>query len=114
EGLDLVLDVDVQGAVQIRSAVPQAVTVFIVPPSYGDLEARLRGRHPGNGDVVAPRLRTAVEELRLFREYRYVIVNHDLESSVQELKAIIEASRCRTFVRQAAVEAILSTFKKES
>jgi guanylate kinase len=114
DGLDLVLDVDVQGAVQIRSALPQAVTVFIVPPSYADLEARLQGRHPGNGDVIGPRLRAAVEELRLFREYRYAIVNHDLEVSVLELKAIIQASRCRTSVRQAAVEAVLSTFKKES
>jgi guanylate kinase len=109
-GVDLVQDVDVQGADQIRERLAEAVSVIIVPPSFGDLEARLRGRHPGDEALLAPRLSAALRELRQFGRYDYAIINTDLEHSVLELKSIILAARCRSRLRAPAVEAILETF----
>ena len=110
-GVDLLLDLDVQGAAQVREAFPDAVTVFILPPSYPALERRLRGRGPDDeAQLPAPAARPRGEELRLYREYDYAIVNDDLDGSVEDLKAVIRAARCRTSRVEPLAQRILGTF----
>ena len=111
DGVDLLLDLDVQGAAQVRLKFPDAVTVFLLPPSYEDLERRLRGRAQDDEESVRRRLETAREELGLYREYDYAIVNEDLDECVLALKCIIRAARCRTSRMDEAAGRILRTFE---
>jgi guanylate kinase len=111
EGVDLLLDVDVQGADQVRQKFDDAVTVFVIPPSYTDLERRLRGRGPDDEASFKRRLAVAGEEMSHFRKYQYAIVNVDLEASVEALKTVIRASRLRTSRVAETAEKILSTFQ---
>jgi guanylate kinase len=110
EGVDLLLDLDVQGAAQVRRAFTDAVTVFILPPSYRDLERRLRGRGGVDDETFARRLKAAGEELALYREYEYAIINDDLDKSVVTLEAVIRAARCRTSRVEPLARTILGTF----
>jgi guanylate kinase len=116
DGVDLLLDLDVQGAAQVRKAFPDAVSVFILPPSYTDLERRLRGRGAENEGNFRRRLQAAGEELTLYRRYDYAIINDDLDRSVENLKAIIRAARCRTSRVEPLAQRIVGTFppSKES
>lgn len=116
DGVDLLLDLDVQGAAQVRKGFPDAVSVFILPPSYTDLERRLRGRGAENEGNFRRRLQAAGEELSLYRQYDYAIINDDLDRSVENLKAIIRAARCRTSRVEPLAQRILGTFppSKES
>jgi len=110
EGVDLLLDLDVQGAAQVRVKFPDAVTAFILPPSRGALAERLRGRGSDRGASFARRLAAAAEETSLYREYQYVIINDDLDRSVLNLKSILRAARCRTARLDPQAQAILATF----
>ena len=107
DGVDLLLDLDVQGAAQVRLKFADAVSVFILPPSYDDLERRLRARGEGTAER---RLAAAAVELQLYREYDYAIINDDLERAVESLKAVIRAARCRTRLVEPAAQRILGTF----
>ncbi len=108
EGLDLILDLDVQGAAQVRMELPDAVTIFVLPPSYEALEQRLRTR--GADEDLSRRLQAAGEELSLYETYDYLVVNDDLDARVEDLRAIIRAARCRTTRAAAEAREILSTF----
>jgi guanylate kinase len=110
DGVDLLLDLDVQGAEKIRAKFFDAVSVFILPPSFGDLERRLRSRGPSDEAAYARRLQVAAEELQMFPKYDYAIINDDLDESVESLKAIIRAARSRTSRVEPAARKILSTF----
>jgi guanylate kinase len=88
-GRDLLLEIDWQGAQQIRARLPEAVDVFILPPSRAALEQRLRGRGTDDATVIARRLRDSVTELSHWREFRYVIVNDDLKTALDELTRIV-------------------------
>jgi guanylate kinase len=116
DGVDLLLDLDVQGAAQVRRAFADAVTVFILPPSYTDLERRLRGRGAENEGNFRRRLQAAGEELTRYRQYDYSIINDDLDRSVEYLKSIIRAARSRTSRVEPVAQKILGTFppSKES
>lgn len=95
-GNDVLLKIDVQGALQVRAQAPDAVLVFIAPPSEAELERRLRGRDPdANPDELARRLAIARDELALAREYDYLVVNDRIEKAVAKLRAIVIAERCR-------------------
>lgn len=98
-GTDLVLDIDVQGARQLKAKLPDAVSIFILPPSRRDLESRLRRRseaeHMDDEQVIERRLRTAAREIESYPIYDYILVNDRLETSVDELKAIVVAERAR-------------------
>lgn len=94
EGKTVVLDIEVQGARNVINAFPDAVSVYIVPPTYEDLERRLRGRGTETEEQIQGRLNTAVEEARAADFYRYIIVNDQLEQAVKELDAIITAEQC--------------------
>jgi guanylate kinase len=96
-GNDLLLDIDVQGAAQVLQNIPQAVTIFILPPNPDVLERRLRNRSRAEGgveeSVVQKRLATARHEIEKYHEYRYVLVNDVLERAAEELSAIVIAER---------------------
>ena len=95
-GQDVILDVDTQGAKSLRRLYPDAVTVFIVPPSWAGLEERLRRRHSEGEADLRRRLRVARDEAAQAGEYTYVIVNDVLARAAQELRAIIIAERLRS------------------
>ena len=108
--VDLLLDLDVQGAEKVRSTFTDSVSIFILPPSYQHLERRLRSRGTSDEAAFARRLAVAREEMELFPKYDYAIINDDLDLSVESLKAIIRAARCRTSRIEPAARKILSTF----
>jgi guanylate kinase len=95
-GSDVLLDIDTQGATQLRARYPEAVLVFIVAPSMAELEQRLRERRSDAAADIARRLRRSREEIALWRRYDYLIVNRDLKEAIDHLMAIIQAERCRT------------------
>lgn len=109
-GDDLVLDVDVQGARSIRAKRPEAISVFIMPPSYEVLRERLEQRKLDKDYVIEQRLRIACEEISHYKDYDYLIVNEELGRSIEELKAIIIASRCVSRARAENAQAIVATF----
>jgi guanylate kinase len=110
-GVDILLDLDVQGAAQVRSRVKDAVTVFILPPSYEVLERRLRGRGQDDEATIRRRLAAAGREIDAFEQYDFAIVNDDLDACVEELKSIVRAARCRVAVVSDRARAIERTFQ---
>ncbi|HET7696723.1 MAG TPA: guanylate kinase [Vicinamibacterales bacterium] len=109
-GRDLVLVIDVQGARQVRSRGAQTIGVFVLPPSFDALEQRLRGRSKDSEEAIRKRLATARREVRAVAEYEYVIVNDQLESCVDRLRAIVLAERSRSRVMAPAVAQIAASF----
>lgn len=105
-GEHVVLDIDVQGARLIRSAVPDALLVFVLPPSVDALMARLTGRGTERGAQVARRLRTALDELRAVAEFDHVVVNDDLERCLDEIRGIVRAEARRTARARALEEKV--------
>jgi guanylate kinase len=95
EGRDVLLDIDVQGARQIREAFPGAVYIFVLPPSRDVLAERLTGRGSDAPEVIQKRLENARDEIRDFRLYTYVIVNDSLEEAYRDLETVVFASRLR-------------------
>ena len=99
EGFDVILEIDVQGAQQVRRALPEAVGIFILPPSFAELAERLRGRGTDAPEVVEKRLRQARGEIEQSLLFDYIVVNRDLAEAEAQLGAIIRAHR-QTLVRQ--------------
>ena len=95
-GRDVLLDIDTQGAAQLRGRYPDAVLIFILAPSVKDLEQRLRERRSDNEVEIERRLGRAREEILLWRRYDYLIVNRDVKEALDQLEAIVLAERCRT------------------
>jgi guanylate kinase len=112
EGVDLLLDLDVAGAAQVRMKLREAVSVFILPPSFRDLGERLRNRGLDGADTIERRLAVAQEEASLYTEYDFTLVNDDLERCVQALSCVIRAARSRTSRMTSEAERILKTFRK--
>lgn len=94
-GKDVILDIDVQGARQIRQSYPASVHIFVLPPSQAILQARLVGRGSDSSEVIARRLQKAKDEIREYRLYNYVIINDLLDVALQELLSIVRAERAR-------------------
>ena len=95
-GHDLLLDIDVQGASQIMQRIPDAVSIFILPPDWETLECRLRSRGQDSEEVIRRRLDTARREIENYSKYDYILVNNLLEQSADQLKDIVLAERLRT------------------
>jgi guanylate kinase len=112
EGKDLVLDIDVQGARQLKARLPEAVTVFVLPPSRDILEQRLRARSQDTEAVIARRLMGAAEEVRNYEKYNYVLINREIEHSVAQLASIVQAERMRRIRMEEEVRPILESFEK--
>jgi len=111
KGLDLVLEIDVQGAEQVKQKIPESVAIFILPPSRGELERRLRNRGQDSGEEISRRLAKARDEIAAFRKYYdYCVVNDDVERAGREAQAILMALRCTSVRRGARVETLLASF----
>jgi guanylate kinase len=127
-GKDLLLDIDVQGAVQVIHRMPHAVSIFIVPPSPEVLERRLRNRSQAEGvtdeAVIQRRLAQAKQELGTLHKYKYVLINDVLDEAVTELRAIVQfergegddaaaaiAQRCRATTHSPRLDQVLSSFE---
>ena len=111
QGSDLVLDIDVQGAAQLRDALPDAVTIFVLAPSRGVLEQRLRARSEDPDSVIQRRLQEAAAEIRNYDRYDYVVINDDLDRSACTLNAIVVAERARRTRILDQIRPILTTFE---
>jgi guanylate kinase len=110
-GKDVVLDIDVQGARQLKGKIPEAVTIFILPPSREILEKRLRARGEDSDTVIERRLRDAAEEIRNYNAYDYVLINNELATSAPALASIVRAERVRRIRIEDQIRPILETFE---
>ncbi|GAB4234971.1 MAG: guanylate kinase [Acidobacteriota bacterium] len=111
-GKDVILDVDVQGALQVRRRMPEAILIFILPPSRAELERRLRHRGTDSEEVIRQRLRNAAGEVEHVFDYDYVIINRDLEVAAGDLQAVVRACRSRRDRRRQEAEAVVATFRE--
>jgi len=111
EGVDLVLDIDVQGARQLKGKIPAAVSIFILAPSREILEHRLRARSQDSDEVIARRLGNAAEEIRNYSLYDYVLVNREVAMSVDVLVSIVKATRSRRDRMEEQIRPILGSFE---
>ena len=110
DGYDLVLDIDVQGARQLKEKIPEAVSIFILAPSRQVLEERLRARSQDSEAVILRRLHDAAGEIRNYTLYDYVLVNREVAASVDTLVAIVKAARSRRDRMEKEIRPILDTF----
>lgn len=113
-GRDLILDIDVQGARQLKQKIDDAVTIFILAPSRQVLEERLRSRGEDSNEVISRRLTEAAREIENYDQYDYVLVNEELEASVDVLASIIVAERTRRMRMKEKIDPILATFRVDS
>jgi len=113
EGMDLVLDIDVQGARQLKDKLPEAVSIFVLAPSRDILEQRLRTRSEDAEEVIQRRLRDAAEEIRNYKQYDYVLVNYRVDESVDTLVSIIRAERVRRIRMEDQIRPILASFEQK-
>jgi len=112
-GSDLVLDIDVQGARQLKVAIPGAISIFVLPPSREVLEQRLRARSQDSEEVIQRRLKGAAEEVRNYTQYDYVLINREIEESAARLASIVRAERLRKVRMEEEVRPILESFEKD-
>jgi guanylate kinase len=108
QGRDVILDIDWQGARQIKSRAPDAVGIFILPPSLTKLEQRLRSRQQDSDEAIAQRMSQARQEMSHYIEYDYLIVNKDFEQAMSDLLAIFVARRLRRSVQEIRHKALIS------
>ena len=112
EGKHVMLEIDIQGAMQVKQKYPQGVFIYIVPPSMDVLARRLRDRKTDTEEVIAGRLSKASDELQWIEQYDYLIVNDDLASSIDEAAAILTAEEMKTSRNTCKIAAIRDLYKK--
>lgn len=95
DGKDVILEIDVQGALKVRSVYPEAVFLFVIPPTLEELKKRLSGRGTESEDVIAKRLETALWEIGNISKYNYIVLNDELDLAVQRFEAIVTAEKAR-------------------
>ena len=114
-GLDLVLEIDVQGAAQVKGKLPESVAIFILPPSREELERRLRSRGQDSDEEIARRLAKARDEIAAFgKYYDFCVVNEDVERAGREAQAIVIALRCARARRWDQVQKLLASFGEKN
>ena len=113
-GYDVLLDLDVQGAAQVKERYPAAILLFVLPPSLEALQRRLRNRGLDDPGVIADRLKIARKVIEYYTNYQFVIINKEIEESLLELKSIIQVAGYRMERRKALAEEILKTFTENS
>ena len=109
-GRDIVLEIDVQGATTLRRIGIEAVSVFIIPPSFEILRRRLTGRQSENSDALALRLQNSRGEVEHYREFDYVVLNDDVDRAATQLASIVYAERARRVRQERLAERVLATF----
>jgi guanylate kinase len=107
---DLVLEIDVQGALQVKRKVPDAMAVFVLPPSRAELEKRIRARGQDSEEEIERRLERAREEMLSYSSYDFAIINDNLELAGQEAQAIAVGSRCQVVRNEERIREILKSF----
>jgi guanylate kinase len=111
KGLDLVLEIDVQGAAQVKEKLPESVAVFILPPSRAELERRLRSRGQDSDEEIARRLARARAEIEAFGQYYdFCVMNQDVEQAGREVESILTAVRCSRARQRGRVQELLASF----
>lgn len=105
-GIDVLLDIEVQGAAKVRAKCPEAVLIFIIPPSFEELSRRLRGRNTDDEEVIADRLQKAREEYKQISGYDYLVVNDKVSSAAGEIISILVAEDCKVRNRRHLIERI--------
>ena len=106
-GENVILEIEVEGAFQIREKCPEAVLVFVMPPSLSELRSRLVGRHTEDEETINRRMEAARREVQMASQYDYIIVNDVLEEAVEELKTILRAESLRTSNRKKFIDEVL-------
>ncbi|MDZ4019015.1 guanylate kinase [Pseudomonas sichuanensis] len=107
QGFDLILEIDWQGAQQVRKLMPEARSIFILPPSQQALRQRLDGRGQDSEEIIAGRMKEAVSEMEHYDEYEYVIINDDFDVALDDLKAVFRSNRLLLKKQQQRHEALL-------
>jgi guanylate kinase len=110
KGLDLVLEIDVQGAEQVKKELPASVAIFILPPARDELERRLRARNQDSDEAIKRRLERAQQEILRYTEYDFLVVNDDIERAGREVQAITVAARCLRSCLSERARKILESF----
>jgi guanylate kinase len=110
KGLDLVLEIDVQGAEQVKQKLPHAVAIFILPPAKEELERRLRARGQDSEEAIKRRLERAEQEIRRYTAYDFLVVNDDMDRAGREIQAITIAARCLRSCLSQRAHSILESF----
>ena len=108
KGVDVILEIDWQGARQVRERMPDNISVFILPPSRAELESRLKGRGQDSEEIIARRMRDAVSEMEHYGEYDFIVVNDDFNIALEELKAIVTSQRLAGTRQQQALRDLLA------
>ncbi len=110
EGNDILLEIDIQGAMQIKNTYPEGTFIFILPPSMGELRNRIFGRATDSNDDINKRLKCAYDEIDYIRKFDYYVVNDDIEKAVEKFRSIILAEKCR--VDNDVIE-LITEYKEE-
>lgn len=111
-GKDVILEIDVQGAASVRQKIPEAVSIFILPPSFEILKSRLIARATEKPEDLALRLKNSFGEIEQFTEFEYIVVNDDAKRATDDLRTIILADRLRRVRQSMAIQGILSSFEQ--
>ena len=109
-GRDVILDIDVQGAGLVKEKVPDAVTVFLLPPSYSELERRLQERRLEDDETIRKRLAIAKQEILRYLDYDYVVINDRIDDAVPLLEAIVRAGSARSKYQDDRIREIIDSF----
>lgn len=107
-GQDMVIEVDVNGAAQIREKLPEAVSIFIMPPSFAELKRRLSGRGTESEELIQKRLTSALGEIKRAVEYDYIVVNEDITAAADNIMSVILSSRLKTDRQTKIIDEVLS------
>lgn len=108
-GIDVLLDIEVKGAAKVRRRCPEALFIFIIPPSFEELSRRLHGRNTDSEDVIQGRLEKAREESKEIPNYDYLVVNDKVSNAVEEIEAILRAAECRVNNRKSIYEGVFAS-----
>ncbi len=106
DGNDIILEIDIQGALQVKKNYPRGVFIFILPPSLKELQNRIEGRGTDSKDVILKRMQSAYDELNYAFEYDYVVLNDEVQAAVDKIKCIINAEKNRAIRKKAIINKI--------
>ena len=95
EGIDVILEIEIQGAMQIKNLIPESIFIFIMPPTLQELKRRLVGRNTDSKEKIIERFKIAYKEINEVSKYNYVVVNDEVDNAVRKIQAIIKAEKCR-------------------
>jgi guanylate kinase len=111
-GKDLILDIDVQGATRVKEILPEAISIFVLPPSYDVLYQRLVQRKKDTEQQIAKRMENARQEIALCHQYDYIVINTDLQTAFEDLNCILQSQRCRRENMLEQIREILHSFQR--